>query len=212
MPEVDAVVCGRDGLPHFDVHAPLMSLPRLLQTEEQSIPRETPYLRVPDGVEVPAQLAEATGLRVGLVWAGNPNHRNDRNRSISPEALAGTLRTPGVTFFSLQVGGRAKGLPMVDLAPYLQDYGVTAACLQELDLLISVDTSVVHLAGALGRPVWMLLPTCNDWRWLLGRQDSPWYPTLKIFRQRALGDWAGTLSELNSELNQFATAKNSAQG
>jgi hypothetical protein len=146
---------------------------------------------------------------VGLVWAGNPNHHNDRNRSIPSALLQPLLAVEGVRFFSLQLGGEPledpKGCaPVVDLAPFLSTYAITAACLQHLDLLVTVDTSVAHLAGALGRPVWMMLPACNDWRWLLRRTDSPWYPTLKLFRQGQLGDWTGVLQEIRIECAALA--------
>jgi tetratricopeptide (TPR) repeat protein len=211
MPEVDQVVCGKESLPAFDVHAPLMSLPRLFGTDLTNLPGDTPYLTVSGGVNVPeALLTGGDTLRIGLAWAGNPNHHNDRNRSIPSTLLQPLLRIEGARFFSLQLGGEplvasANGAPLVDLGPFLSSYGVTAACLQRLDLLITVDTSVAHLAGALGRPVWMLVPVCNDWRWLLHRSDSPWYPSMRLFRQRRLGDWSEVLKQIEGECSALVS-------
>ncbi|MEO8099772.1 MAG: tetratricopeptide repeat protein [Acidobacteriota bacterium] len=203
LPEVDAVFSTTAVLPAFDLHAPLLTLPRLCGTDPNSIPNEIPYLQVAAGTPIPNDLLKTDKLRVGLVWAGNPNHHNDRNRSIPSASLDALLGIKGTRFFSLQVGG---GTPpatwitsVIDLAPVLCTYEETAACLMHLDLLITVDTSVAHLAGGLGRPVWMALPACNDWRWLLDRSDSPWYPTMKIFRQRTPGDWSEVIRTLESE-------------
>ncbi len=206
---VDQVIHEREPLPPFDFHAPLMSLPRIFQTELTNLPAEIPYLSVPAGTVVPPVLLEAQGLRVGLVWAGNPNHHNDRNRSIPPELLGPLVAIPGIRFFSLQLGGEPFAAPhatplVVDLAPYLSSYAETAACLQNLDLLITVDTSVAHLAGALGRPVWMMVPVCNDWRWLLDRSDSPWYPSMRIFRQIRAGEWGDVMTQIERECAALA--------
>jgi hypothetical protein len=148
--------------------------------------------------------------RIGLVWAGNPHHRNDRNRSIQPAQLAPLVEgslfgTNSRQFFSLQVGAAATGISVfpsgsiTDLSPFLHDFAETAAALTALDLIITVDTSVAHLAGALGRPVELLLPYAPDWRWMLDRSDSPWYPTMRIHRQKIPGDWAGVISGLAAE-------------
>jgi tetratricopeptide (TPR) repeat protein len=205
MPELDTVIAGKVAAPPFDVHAPLMSLPRLLKTDLASIPAETPYLAALSSTTVPQPLLNAAGFKVGLVWAGNPGHPHDRNRSIDPELLSGLIQAaPGASFFSLQVGHLlppAEGFEdVVDLGPHLTDYAVTAACLAHLDLLITVDTSVAHLAGALGRPVWTLLPSCNDWRWLEDRSDSPWYPTMRLFRQPVLGEWPTVIERVAAAL------------
>jgi len=126
-----------------------------------------------------------------LVWAGNPYHRNDRHRSIPATALAPILAVPGVRFFSLQIGGTRFDAParVMDLTEGVRDFADTAAILAQLDLLVTVDTAAAHLAGALGRPCWLLLPYAPDWRWLLDRMDSPWYPSLRLFRQNRPGDW-----------------------
>lgn len=215
MPELAAVIAGRTVAPEFDVHAPLMSLPRLMGTTPTSIPAEVPYLYPVKDVSIPEPLCtprlDGNRLRAGLVWAGNPEHLNDRNRSCPPELLDGLLQNSRVQFFSLQVGDGAASLPshaIVDLAPYLTDYATTATCLGQLDLLITVDTSVAHLAGALGRPVWVLLPACNDWRWLKQGEDSLWYPSMRLFRQSALGDWKTVLEKVGEELNRLIVARN----
>jgi hypothetical protein len=206
MPEIAQVFCGSANLPEFDVHAPLMSLPRIFKTKLDSIPGEVPYLAPVAGSPVPPELESCREFRAGLVWSGNPNHRNDRNRSISLDFLADVAGMEGVRFFSLQQNRtsteeewlRSRGI--IDLAPHLIDFAATAACLEKLDLLITVDTSVAHLAGALGRPVWMLLPICNDWRWLLKREDTPWYPSMRLFRQKQLRNWNPVIARLATEL------------
>jgi hypothetical protein len=143
------------------------------------------------------RLADSGGVvKVGLAWAGNPIHKNDRIRSTNLAKLAPLGQVPGVRFFSLQKGAPAAeakfpppGLELVDWTRELKDLADTAALIANLDLVIAVDTVVVHLAGAMGKPVWTLLPFVPAWRWLLGRQDSPWYPTMRLFRQQSLGDW-----------------------
>ncbi len=186
----------------------LLSLPWLLGTRPDSVPARVPYLSAPErpvAGRVRRGQGEGAGggrgLAVGLVWAGNPEHRNDRNRSCPFEALAPLRALAGVDFYSLQVGPAATGAPwLTDLAPDLRDFADTAAAIMALDLVIAVDTATAHLAGALGRPVWLLLPWVPDWRWLLERADSPWYPSLRIFRQSAAGDWAGCVSRLAGAL------------
>jgi hypothetical protein len=146
------------------------------------------------------------GPRIGLVWAGSPTHGKDRDRSIAFSNLAPLWCLPGLHWFSLQVGDRAADLAIAppgmvtDLSPYLTDMAETAAALCCLDLLIAVDTSVAHLGGALGCPVWLLLPRTPDWRWLLGRDDSPWYHTMRLFRQSQRGDWAAVVLRVASAL------------
>ncbi len=208
----DIIPQGRT-LPHFDVHCAFMSLPRVLATTLDTLPAKIPYLRA-DAAALErwaARLAGAgSGRKVGIAWAGNPAHAGDRRRSIAVERLAPLLEVPGTRFYSLQVGERAAGLArlpgdkVIDLAPDLKSFADTAAALMHLDLLIAVDTSVVHLAGALGRPCWMMLPFSPDWRWLTEREDSPWYPTLRLFRQRALGDWDEVIARIRQALAERA--------
>lgn len=144
----------------------------------------------------------AAGFRVGVAWAGNPAQANDRRRSIPAPALAPLLALPGVSFVNLQVGARAKEAGLPDLSHRLTDYAETAALIATLDLVIAVDSSVAHLAGALGAPVWVLLAHVPDWRWLLGRDDSPWYSSARLFRQQAPGDWNGVIRRVGEALDQ----------
>ena len=206
-------------LPESDLHAPLMDLPLILGTTLQSIPSDIPYLHA-DSAKVQAWSArlardEPSGrprLRVGLVWAGKPTHAFDRERSIALQQLAPLARSADhISFISLQKGPAAQqlaqapsSLPIRIYADELRDFSDTAALLENLDLLISADTSVAHLAGALGRPVWVLLPVGPDWRWMEKRHDSPWYPTLRLFRQQKARDWSATIEELTSELCKLA--------
>ncbi len=194
--------------PEFDVHAPLMSLPRLFGTRVDSVPGETPYLRPLPDSRAPHELAGCPDFRVGLVWRGNPTHRNDRNRSLPLELFQDLAALEGAQFFSLQVDPAAAEAQWLcanavfDLGPGLSSYADTARCLADLDLLITVDTSVAHLAGALGRPVWTLLPACNDWRWLQDRENSPWYPSMRLFRQNELRNWRPVVERVAADLRK----------
>jgi ADP-heptose:LPS heptosyltransferase len=141
-----------------------------------------------------------------LAWAGSPAHKLDRYRSISPETFLPLFQQDDVAFFSLQIGpsGGAESLAqkgLIDLTEQIHDCADTAALIAELDLVVSVDTAVAHLAGALGRPVWTLLPYQPDWRWGLGGEETPWYPTMRLFRQPVVGDWPGVIQRIASELH-----------
>jgi len=196
--------------PHFDLHCPLLSLPDRFATTLATIPAELPYLTPdPEAAEHwRLKLGQGAGLKVGIAWAGNRSHKNDRNRSVAIEGLLPILEVPGIRWFSLQVGERAGDvarLPIgmvADLSDQLGDFGDTAAVIANLDLVIAVDTAVVHLAGALGRPVWAMLAFAPDWRWLLDREDSPWYPSLRLFRQARPGDWDSVLLQIRQALGQ----------
>ena len=210
-PVADIVVKDEGQPPPFDCHAPLMSLPHLLGTSLDTIPAQVPYLTaLPRDVSAwRERLAGAPRPRIGLVWAGNPEHENDRNRSMPPAYLASLVGGTPATFFSLQVPARddlSALFPsdsVADLAPALGDFAETAAVVANLDLVISVDTAVAHLAGALARPVWLMLPYVPEWRWLLDREDSPWYPTMRLFRQRQAGDWEGLVERLAEVLRAW---------
>jgi Flp pilus assembly protein TadD len=209
---VGELVAARQTAPRFDVQAPLLSLPGILGTRLETIPAIVPYLTAePTRVARWAERIDATaGRRVGLVWAGNPRHWRDRMRSLPTRQLLKLLThgsTPDDTrWFSLQVGAAAADLAtlaparVIDLAPLLTDFAETAAAIMTLDLVISVDTSVAHLAGALGKPVWLLLPFSPDYRWLLGRADSPWYPTMRLFRQPSPGAWEPVIADVAAAL------------
>lgn len=198
----------------FDAHIELMTLPALFRTTTATVPRSTPYIRVPFGLveqwrrRIPAEPV----LRVALVWSGNPNHRNDRNRSMTLSHLAPLFSLEGVRFYSLQKGPaeaalRAADLPVVDLGPDLNDFSDTAAALLAMDLALTVDTSVAHLAGALGVAAWTMIPRVPDWRWLLDRSDTPWYPTMRLYRQPAQGDWASVVARVCTDLRALASAR-----
>jgi len=201
---------GGQAVPAFDVHASLMSLPLLCGTTLESIPAAVPYVHAePERVAWwQRELAgDSKSFKVGLVWSGSAKHKNDRSRSLALADLAPLGQVPGVRFYSLQKGdaaGQAKdppaGLAVLDRTEELQDFADTAALIANLDLVISVDTSVAHLAGALAKPVWTLLPFVSDWRWLLDRSDTPWYPTMRLFRQGAPGDWSGAIAQLAAAL------------
>ncbi|WP_407156975.1 tetratricopeptide repeat protein [Bradyrhizobium sp. STM 3557] len=209
MPGV--TVLGRhEPVPHYDLQLPLMDLPRIFGTTLDTIPADIPYLKA-DSVKVEKwreALGDQSTLKVGVVWAGSPLHKGDRQRSLSAEAVLPRLVRPGVQLFSLQKEPRPADMPVleqlaggiIDLAPLLGDFTDTAAAVSALDLVISVDTSVAHLAGALGRPCWMLLPYAVDWRWLRDREDSPWYPTMRLFRQSQPQAWDGVLARASAEL------------
>jgi tetratricopeptide (TPR) repeat protein len=199
-----------DALPPFDVHVPLMSLARIMGTRLETIPAAVPYLAV-EPADVAAwrrRLGSDRDLKVGIVWSGNPKHKYDNHRSLTAAQLLPRLVTPGVKLFSLQkdvrgadsdaVAGMSEAI--TDLTPELNDFYDTGAALSALDLVISVDTSVAHLAGALARPVWTLLPFTPDWRWLLEREDSVWYPSMQLFRQGKRGDWDEVVSRVRAEL------------
>lgn len=209
-PGVDRVLRADEPYPDFDYHIYLLSIPRVLDTSLQSIPDEVPYLHADPKHEVQwKDLVRRNGsLNVGLVWAGSSTHIGDRFRSMSLRALAPLRKVPGVRFYSLQKGPAAHELiidrgydPIVDLGPKLTTFADTAAAIEQLDLVISVDTSVVHLAGALGKAVWTLVAVPGDWRWLEDREDSPWYPTMRLFRQRQAGEgWDAVIARVAAAL------------
>jgi len=207
------VIARGDALPAFDVHAHLLSLPHLFGTVLKTVPATIPYLAADVGAiaAAKARLAEIpkTGLRVGLVWAGN-SYRYvadmaavDRRRSIAPERLAPLLAVPGLHFINLQKEGppAPRDFGLTDLMADIQDFADTAALVSNLDLVISVDTSVAHLAGALGKPVWLLNRFVTDFRWLTSGQTTPWYPTMKIFRQSVADDWDSVIADAAQELH-----------
>ncbi|WP_342730470.1 tetratricopeptide repeat protein [Bradyrhizobium sp. B117] len=218
LPGLQSIVALGDPLPPFDLHCPLLSLPRALGTTLDTIPREVPYLRA-DPQHVAAwrqRVGQLDGLRVGLVWAGNQTMSGDRRRSVSLDRFSELADLPGVSFVSLQKGPAASqspppGLVLHDWTDDLHDFGETAALIEALDLVIGVDTAVVHLAGALGRPVWLLNRFDRCWRWLLNRDDSPWYPTLRQFRQPQPGDWGSVLEDVRAELQKSNLTRSSVE-
>jgi len=214
LDDVAQVLSAGDPLPEFDVHCPLLSLPRAFHTLLETIPSHTPYLRAPSDrlSKWNTRLGPKRGLRVGLIWSGNPAHHRDRARSIELNALTPMFDVPA-TFFSLQKDMRAADAALlaghkdvIQLADELADFSDTAAVMAQLDLIISVDTSTVHLAGALGRPVWILLPYLPDWRWLLERDTSPWYPAARLFRQDETRGWDSVIPRVQAALSQMTAA------
>jgi tetratricopeptide (TPR) repeat protein len=207
------VIARGDALPHFDWQCPLMSLPRAFATRLETIPANAPYLHAaPDLAGVWAQrLGARRRPRIGLAWAGNADHRNDHNRSIALEKLLPLLDVDA-DFVSLQKAVRPGDDALLDARDILRvgdalgDFADTAALIGELDLVISVDTSVAHLAGALGRPVWLLVTHVPDWRWLIGRDDSPWYPSARIFRQEESRDWGTVIARAREALDDVVRA------
>ena len=201
-----------EDMPDFHYQAPLMSLPYLFGTTLESIPREVPYLWPRENSALSGVMAEASGkLKVGLAWAGNPYNKSDKNRSIPLNRFESILRSENVRFFSLQVDARKGDIEefhledaIVDLSDLQADFSDTASAIERLDLVVSVDTSVAHLAGAMGKPVWTLLPWLPDWRWMLGRADSPWYPAMRLYRQDTPGDWPGLLGKVREDLEKLA--------
>lgn len=194
------VVSSDDSPPPYDVWIDQMSLPRVFAATLDTLPGATGYLRA-DPHRVAAWRARLPGgLNVGVAFSGNPAHPNDRRRSIPRGLVAPLPDMPGITFINLHHGAAAVGLGLPDLSARLADYAETAALIEALDLVVSVDTSIAHLAGALGKPAWVLLAAAPDWRWLLGRPDSPWYASLRLLRQQQAGDWTGVLAQVIREL------------
>jgi tetratricopeptide (TPR) repeat protein/predicted O-methyltransferase YrrM len=206
---VDLVLQPNQPYPAFDFYANLLSLPRTFGTDEKSIPAYVPYLPV-DASRVSAWATRFEGesrLKIGLVWAGSPTHLRDRFRSISLRQLAPLMGVAGVRFYSLQKGPAVEEIAkqtdpafVVDLGRELSTFADTAAAISHLDLVIGVDTAVVHVAGALARPVWTMLPDPADWRWMEEREDSPWYPTMRLFRQSRHGDWDAVIRRVKDAL------------
>ena len=198
--------------PEFSWHCPLLSLPLAFATDLSTIPSRIPYVNPdPARVEAWGQRLRGNSLRVGLAWGGNPNYPHDLWRSIPLEKLAALTNLDGTTFYSLQMGAPARQVKqlgllvhLIDLQDEQEDFAETAAIVANLDLVISIDTSVAHLAGAMGKPVWILLNNSPDWRWLLDREDSPWYPTARLLRQSAFGNWQDVLTRVERELRDLA--------
>lgn len=210
-PSVEVVGRG-DPLPAFDIHCPLLTLPLAFETRLETVPSAKSYLRAPAShlAKWRTRLADIARPRIGLVWSGNPRHDRDIERSIPFHSLVPILDAHA-TFISLQKELRAADSPILtehsevlNLGEGLADFSDTAALVSEIDLVISVDTSVAHLAAALGRPTWILLTHVPDWRWLLGRDDSPWYPTVRLFRQDASRNWNGVIARLRQAIEKFA--------
>jgi Flp pilus assembly protein TadD len=215
-PGIDGVIAKGTPLPEFAVHAPLLSLPYLFRTTLQTVPAQIPYLSAdPALVEHwRRELASEQAFKVGIFWQGSPKYREDRARSIPLAQFAPLARVAGVRLYSLQKGpgmeqmaANAGCFPVTDLGSRLDEttgaFMETVAVVVNLDLVVTCDSAVEHLAGALGVPVWIALPFVPDYRWLLGREDSPWYPTVRLFRQPALGEWRPVFARMAAELGSL---------
>jgi FkbM family methyltransferase len=200
--------------PAFDYYVNMLDLPGIFGTDAQTIPATIPYLSAePERVArwAPRLTADGGALRVGLVWAGNPSHPRDRFRSLDLRLLTPLGRVQGLHWYSLQKDARerdghagSEAFDWIDLGPELTDFNETLAVVSQLDLVLCVDTAVAHLAGALGKPVWVLIAEPSDWRWMKGRKDSPWYPTMRLFRQQRRGDWAPVVERVKDALAAYA--------
>jgi hypothetical protein len=208
------VIAKGSPLPAFDLHCPLVSLPLAFGTRLKTIPSTTGYLAAPaeHAVAWQSRFDGKPRPRIGLVWSGNPGHERDGERSIGLRAFVPLLDAfrADVTFVSLQKDVRADDAALLkeradilDCGNALEDFSDTAALMSQVDLIISVDTSVAHLAGAIGKPVWILLTYFPDWRWLLGRDDSPWYPSARLFRQDKSRAWDGVIPRIAQALRKF---------
>jgi tetratricopeptide (TPR) repeat protein len=214
---VRQAIAPQEPLPPFAAHIALFALPRVFGTTLQNIPWDGPYVRAdPEKAAQWRRVLDARGpkrFRVGLVWTGNPQNPNNRDRSVPPALLGPLSSAPGVELYSLQKDAMAPGfdtppaaLALADLTPQLRDFSDTAAFVACLDLVISIDTAVAHLAGAMGRPVWVLLNHVPDWRYHLERADNPWYPGMRLFRQAREDQWAEVIDRVAAELRAAAAA------
>lgn len=222
--DIDQLVAQGDPLPDFDVHAPLLSLPRIFGTTLQTIPAETPYLAADERLveQWRQELAATRSFKVGIAWQGSKKYRWDHKRSIPLAQFEPLARIPGVQLYSLQKGYGSEQLSevagrfaVIDLAPRLDEhegaFADTAAVIKNLDLIICSDTAIPHLAGALNAPVWTALSRVPDWRWLIDREDSPWYPSMRLFRQPRHGDWESVFRRMAAELEKLVGASAGAR-
>ena len=203
-----------EALPGTAFQCPLLSLPLAFGTTVETIPAEVPYLSATDAAVAQwrERLPQTGALRVGLVWSGNPTFKQDRRRSPQLQQVLPLLATPGVDFYSLNPGIGASDVAalsahpnVVHLGSRFRNFSDTAAVISLVDLVITSDTAVAHLAGAMGRPLWIMLHDAPDWRWALDRERSSWYPSARLFRQEKAGDWAGVVARMQNELAALAT-------
>jgi hypothetical protein len=216
--DIQLLVDSYDHIPTVNFRIPLISLPHIFDTTLESIPAQVPYLSPPTHSSPNLELPTTGQMRVGLVWASKPSHFTANKRSCPFPVLQSLLELQGISFYSLQ-----KDIPnteqnlfytqqkrIIDLSGgthpagnRINDFSDTAKLIDQMDLIITVDTAVAHLAGALGKPVWVMLPFAPDWRWLLAREDSPWYPTMRLFRQQQIGDWEGLIQSVTNALRNW---------
>ena len=212
--DIDQLITPEEILPEFDVRLPLMSLPRILGTTLETIPARIPYLEIPrDSIK---EFLDSPLLKIGMVWQANQTSPSAKKRSCNLQELWEAISVEGVTIYSLQKEGKpteiqAVSSQIISLGEQLNDLADTATVVEQLDLIITVDTAVAHLAGALGKTVWVLLPYVADWRWMLTRKNSPWYPTMRLFRQTKRGDWSGVFGAVREALISFKNRGDSGQ-
>jgi hypothetical protein len=206
---ISTLIARGEDVPAFDVHAPLMSLPHILRKTEDTVPCDIPYISAA-GLPRPVDIFETSDIKIGFLWAGNPEFAGDKKRSMDVALFEKLIAIPNTHFYSLQFGDKSKALQetdfrdsVEDLGPYLSGFAETASVVDQMDLVITIDTYLAHLAGAMGKPVWVMLSYVPDWRWLLERNDSPWYSTMRLFRQPGLGDWPGVIEEVADHLKKF---------
>ena len=208
-PVVDQIIVHGEKIPGYDYYASVFDLPHLLGTEVHTIPADIPYLPL-FAADDETQLPKKRIPQIGVVWGGSPIHLNDMRRSIPLKLFAELFAVEGLEFFSLNRDKKPGDdellpyYPVTDLAPRLKSFADGARLIGQLDLVITVDTATAHLAGGMGKPVWTLLPFAPDWRWMTDREDTPWYPTMKLFRQQKISDWEGVIARVKKALSQFA--------
>jgi ADP-heptose:LPS heptosyltransferase len=203
----------------FDIYASLLDFPYIFKTTVDTIPDSVPYLFAePEKIEYWRKKITAPDFKVGIVWAGSPTHGHDRYRSCPLKYFAPLSQIDGVQLYGLQKGDaagqmdqQAETIQIVNISKDFADFTDTAAAIENMDLVISVDTSVLHLAAAMGKQVWALLAYSPEWRWMLDRKNSPWYPTMRLFRQKKLKDWQGLFKQVTEELQILVNAKNKGQ-
>ncbi len=218
---IERLVAAGEPLPDFDFHCPVLSLPLAFERRLKIIPAQVPYIS--PGPQLIDQWKRRIGpktdaFKAGIVWAGRPTHTNDRHRSMKLRQFAPLAGIEHLEFYSLQKGpattemaSAPPGFRLYNFTSDLADFVDTAAMIANLDMIIAVDTAVAHLAGALGKNVWVMLPYAADWRWLRGRNDSPWYPTMRLFRQKSWGDWDGVVGEVRQALAAWVAQPESPQ-
>ena len=207
---INTLVTKGESIPDSDFYVPLLSLPYIFNTDLDTIPARIPYFYPNPKADSMFRLDENQNLKIGIVWSGRTTHANDHNRSIDLKQFECLFGIGNYEFFSLQMGDRREDIKkygyfhiIKDLGEQFTNFHQTALAILQLNLVISVDTSVVHLAGALGKEVWTLLPFVPDWRWMLDRSDSPWYPSMTLFRQKRPGDWDGVFQQIKSALMRY---------
>lgn len=211
---IDKVITITDPIPPFDYFCPLLSLPRLFKTDLTSIPADIPYIEIDPTLRTKWKklIPHKKKLQIGIVWAGNPEYIHDKKRSCSLKCFSSLLDISNTIFYSLQKDEPTKELikhneknkiKIINLDPHLKDFTDTTAAIEQLDLIISIDTAIAHLAGAIGKPVWTLLSYVADWRWLTDREDSPWYPTMRLFRQKRMENWKNVFERVKEALENL---------